>query len=104
VALERRHLGAVMFLGGVGYAGYLAFWVPLYAFWIWRMRGGHPWKWLVLLFMALGLLVIGLTGPGNFIEGARPVMLFVGLVWVISGGATLYLYIRHTKPPAPEAE
>jgi len=48
--------------------------------------------------------VIGLTGPGNFIEGARPVMLFVGLVWVMSGGATLYSYLRHTKPPAPEAE
>jgi len=104
VALERRHLGAMTSLAGVGYAGYLAFWVPLYAFWVWRMGGGHPWKWLVLLFMALGLLVIGLTGPGNFIEGARPVMLFVGLVWVMSGGATLYSYLRHTKLPAPQTE
>jgi hypothetical protein len=104
VALERRHLGAMTGLAGVGYVVYLAFWVPLYAFWVWRMGGGHPWKWLVLLFMALGLLVIGLIGPGNIIEVARPVMLFVGLVWVMSGGATLYSYLRHTKPPAPQAE
>jgi hypothetical protein len=31
-------------------------------------------------------------------------MLFFGLVWLASGGATLYLYIRHTQPPDPEAE
>jgi len=54
--------------------------------------------------MALGLLVIGLTGSGNFIEAARSVMFFVGVVWVISGLATLFSYIRHTSPPAAEAQ
>jgi drug/metabolite transporter (DMT)-like permease len=84
--------------------GYLAFWVPVYAFWVFQMGRKHRWKWLVLLFMALGLLMIGLVGPGDFIEMSRPVMLFVGLVWVISGVATLCLYIRHNQPPAPETE
>jgi hypothetical protein len=31
-------------------------------------------------------------------------MLFVGLVWLMSGAATLCLYVRHTQPPAPDAE
>jgi len=31
-------------------------------------------------------------------------MLFIGLVWLASGGTTLFLYMRHTQPPAPEAE
>jgi hypothetical protein len=102
VAFERRHLGSMRWLVGVGYVGYLSFWVLGYAFWIWRMGREYRWKWLVLLFMALGLLVIGLIGPGNFIEVARPVMLFVGVVWVISGLATLFSYVRHTRPPAGE--
>jgi uncharacterized membrane protein HdeD (DUF308 family) len=103
LALERRHPYATN-LAGVVNVGYLAFWVLVYAFWIWRMGKGHPWKWLVLLFMALGLLVIGLMSPGNFIEASRPVTLFVGLTWIISGVATLILYLWRTPPPAPEAE
>jgi hypothetical protein len=63
----------------------------------------HPWKWLLLVLMVLGPLGITLTVPGSFIERLRPVSLFVGLVWLISGGATLYSYLRQTKPPAPEA-
>jgi hypothetical protein len=104
VAFERRHLDAMMWLVGVGYVGYLGFWVLVYAFWIWRMGREHRWKWLMLLLMALGLFVIGLLGPGNFIEVARPVSLFVGLVWVISGVATLCSYLRHTRPPDLEPE
>jgi drug/metabolite transporter (DMT)-like permease len=84
--------------------GNVAIYATGYAFWIYRMERNHPWKWLVSLFMALGLLVIGLIGPGNFIEVSRPVTLFVGLTWFGSGMATLYLYIRHNQPPAPEAE
>jgi hypothetical protein len=83
--------------------GYLDLWVPLYAFWIYRMERQHPWKWLVLVFMALGLLVMALIVPGNTWELGRPVMSFVGLTWLGSGAATLYLYIRHTQPPAPAA-
>jgi hypothetical protein len=104
VLFERRHLDAMMWLVGVGYVGYLGFWVLVYAFWIWRMGREQRWKWLVLLFMALGLLVIGLLGPGNYIEVVRPVMLFVGVVWIISGLATLFSYLRHTRAFAGEAQ
>src|ERR1035438_7517175 len=83
---------------------YLAVWVPVYAFWIYRMERHHPWKWLVLFFMALGLLAIGLIGHGDIAELGRPVGLFLGLTWLGSGAATLYLYIRHTQPSAPEIE
>lgn len=83
---------------------YLAFWVPIYAFWVFRMGREHRWKWLILLFMALGLVAIGLILPGGFLELARWVMLFVGLMWFISGGATLYSYLRHTHAPVPETE
>lgn len=81
----------------------LVTWVPGYAFWIYHMGREHPWKWLVLLFMALGLLVIDLIVPGDVVELFRPVSLLVGLTWLGSGVATLYSYIRHTQPPAPEA-
>jgi hypothetical protein len=104
VAIQKRHLGAMMWLVGVGYVGYLGFWVLVYAFWIWRMGREHRWKWLMLLVMALGLLVIGIFGPGNYIEVARPVMLFVGAVWVFSGLATFWSYLRHTKPTTSETE
>jgi uncharacterized membrane protein YhaH (DUF805 family) len=103
VAFERKHQGA-MGPAGVGYVLYLAFWVPLYAFWIRRMGKQHPWKWLMLLLMALGLLVIGLLGPGDVTQVARPVMSFVGLVWFISGAATLGSYLRRTQAPAAGAE
>jgi len=98
--LGREHHGMM----SLARAGYLAFWVLGYAFWIWRMGRVHRWKWLVLLFMALGLFAIALVVPGGFIELSRPVMLFVGLTWLGSGMATLYLYIRHNQPPAPETE
>jgi hypothetical protein len=76
----------------------------VYAIWVLRMGREHPWKWLVVIFMALGLFAIALLVPGNVHALTRPVVLFLGLVWLASGGATLYSYIRHTHPPAPEAE
>lgn len=100
LAFERRHLGLV----GVGYAGFLTFWVAIYAFWVWRMGREHPWKWLVLIFMALGLLVIGLRGPGTLVGMVRPVLLFVGVMWVLSGVGTLGSYLRHTRLSSPELE
>ncbi len=68
----------------------------------------YPWKWLLLVLLVLGPPGIGLIAPANWFELSRPVilsrpvMLFVGLVWLISGGATLYAYLRHTKAPALE--
>jgi hypothetical protein len=82
----------------------LAAWVAAYAIFIYRFGREHAWKWLVLLFMALGLLAIARFVPGDVVELSRPVGLFVGLTLIVSGGATLYSYIQHTQPPAPEAE
>lgn len=96
--LGKKHPIAISF----SRVGYLAFWVPVYAFWVYRMGRGQPWKWLVVLFMALGLVVIGLTISGNFVDHSWPVTLFVGLVWFFSGGATLVSYLRHTQPPDKE--
>jgi hypothetical protein len=111
-------MGAVIGLGVVGLMifagrhggmnvfqiGYLAIMLATYAYWIFFMGKEHWWKWLLAVFMALGFLAIARTVPSDFIELSRPVMLFVGLVWLASGGLTLYFYIRHTQPPAPEAE
>jgi hypothetical protein len=82
----------------------LAMWVPVYAFWISRMGGGHKWKWLVVLFMAIGLRAICLTTPGDYAKLGLPVELFVGSTWFASGAATFCLYIRHTQPPTASAE
>lgn len=84
--------------------GMLVALAAVYAVWVFRMGREHPWKWLVVIFMALGLVAIALIVPGDVDAWFRPVALFVGLVWLASGGATLYSYIRHTQPPAPEAE
>lgn len=84
--------------------GMLVLWTVLYAFWVFRMSREHRWKWLVLLFMALGLLAIAFIIPGNFNELGRPMLLFVGLMWFGSGAGTLYSYIRHTKPVTPDTE
>ena len=84
--------------------GIVALCVVAYALWIYRFSREHSWKWLVLLLMALGLLAIALIAPADFVGLWRPMLLFVGLAWIGSGAATLYLYIRHTEPPAPETE
>ena len=83
---------------------YLTVFVGSYAVFIYRFGKGCPWKWAVLLFLALGLFTIGLIVPGNIVELVRPVGLFLGLTFLASGGTTLYLYIRYTQPPAPEIE
>lgn len=75
-----------------------------YVYWIYRMERDRPWKWLVLLFMALGLLTIALIAPAGLVGLGQLMLLFVGMVWLGSGGATLYLFIRHNQPPVPEIE
>ena len=65
--------------------------------------GKHPWKWLLLAIMAAGPVGIVLLTPGNFIERSKPVLLFVGLIWLASGAATLRSYLRNNPPPTPEA-
>jgi hypothetical protein len=100
IVIAKRHPGATSLGRGI----YLGFWVPIYAFWVFRLGSKYSWKWLSLLCMTLGLITIGLIVPGGIIELSRPVMLFVGLVWLISGGATLVSYLRHTQPPMRERE
>jgi hypothetical protein len=78
--------------------------VTAYPIWISRNGGGHRWKWLVLLFMILGVIALGILVPGGFAQWARPPVLLVGLLWLGSGAGTLYLYLRHTKPATPQTE
>ena len=75
-----------------------------YAIWVFRMSKEHWWKWLLLLLMVLGVLTLALTVPENFNKLGWPVLLFIGLVWLGSGAGTLCSYIRHTQPPASQAE
>jgi len=83
---------------------FLAFWVALYAFWVSRMGRRRPWRWLLVIFMALGLLAISVIVPGGFTELASPATLFIGLVWLAGGGLTLFSYVRNTRPPTPGTE
>ena len=68
------------------------------------MSKEHWWKWLLLLLMVLGVLTMALTVPENFNKLGWPVLLFIGLVWLGCGAGTLCSYIRHTQPPASQAE
>jgi hypothetical protein len=76
--------------------------VAAYPIWISRMGGGHRWKWLVLVLMVLGVIKLAILAPEGFGQWARPPVLFVALLWLVSGAGTLYLYARHTKPVTPK--
>jgi uncharacterized membrane-anchored protein len=64
--------------------------------------GKHPWKWFALTLMVLGLIGISLGVPGNFNERMRPLGLFAGVVWTVSGGIVFLSYLRHSHPPDTE--
>ena len=51
----------------------------------------HPWKWPLLVLIVLGPIGIDLMFPHYFML----LMLFVGLVWLVSGGVTLYLFLQN---------
>jgi len=61
----------------------------------------HAWKlpWCGLL--VFGSLAVGVFLPANFIGGSRPLLLFLGMVWLGSGLATLFSYLR--RAPVPDA-
>ena len=71
----------------------------------------HRWKWLALVLMLLG--PIGVVSLVPF-PAVKPdllpvlqlfppqVMLFMGLVWFMSGLVTLVFFIRDNPPPAPD--
>ncbi|MGO8765246.1 MAG: hypothetical protein ACLQSR_08955 [Limisphaerales bacterium] len=104
LVFEKRHLNSMMWLANARCVVYPTILLAVYAFFIWQMGREHRWKWLMLLLMAVGFLVIGLLGPGDIMDAARPVMLFVGVMWIISGLGTLFLYLRRTHPPVAEAQ
>jgi hypothetical protein len=71
----------------------------------------HWWKWLALAIMLIGPIVVASAIPSAAIQPELtpilklfppPVMLFLGLVWFLSGATTLLLFIRHN--PLPSAE
>lgn len=54
----------------------------------------------MVFIMAIGLLTIAFLVPGDTEQLSRPVMVFSGLAWLVSGAATLGLYLRNTHAPA----
>jgi hypothetical protein len=84
---------------------YAALFVIPYAFWVSKLCKGQWWKWFMVAFMALGLIVLSLTVTGGLFDSFFPrAALFIGLIWVISGASTLVSYIRHNPIPAPQPE
>jgi hypothetical protein len=75
-----------------------------YGWFVFRLGGEHRWKWVVLTFLAAGLVAISFAVPGDMIAYCRAAFPFVGFVWVASGVATLYLYLRCTQAPSRDTE
>jgi ABC-type xylose transport system permease subunit len=70
------------------------------------------WKWAVASAMALGSILIAIL-PGDLIGSLNglswlalclPSFMLWGPLLLISGGISFWLYLRHTRPPAPEGE
>jgi hypothetical protein len=87
-----------------GWIGTAALWVTFYGWCFCHKDRTYPWKRLVLLFMALGLLTIAVVTPGDLAAMGRTMVLFTGLTWIGSGGVTLYLFVRHTQLPTEATE
>lgn len=68
-----------------------------------RMRK-QPWMGLLLAIMVAGALVIRFRASGTFPETMLPLLLFFGLVWLISGVASLCSYLRNHRPLPLETE
>jgi hypothetical protein len=69
----------------------------------------HRWKWLLLAIMLVGPILAGPAiplpasqlGMSSTFAPLLPVMLSVGVVWFLSGAATLMWFIWH-NPPSSE--
>lgn len=64
----------------------------------------HRWKWICFALLVTVPSVIGFLLPGNYFRLWPPVILFQGLVYLVSGVATLVWFLRRHQPIAPEAE
>jgi len=66
------------------------------------------WKWLALVVMLMGPVGVASLIPAPVVPSPTPLtelfppMLFLGLVWFLSGAATLYFFIRDNPLPSPE--
>lgn len=83
--------------------GVAPLYVAIYG-WLFCRDRSYPWKWLVLLFMALELFAIAIVAPGDFAAMGQLMLLVTGLTWITSGGVTLYLFVRHTQRPTEAIE
>jgi hypothetical protein len=68
-----------------------------------RMRK-QPWMGLLLAIMVAGAFVIRFLASATLPETMLPLMLFFGLVWLISGVASLCCYLRNNQPLPLETE
>lgn len=64
----------------------------------------QPWKWLVYGPLALGLVAMFLATDWSVADAAHRALLLASLTYVVSGAATLLLYLSRTLPPAAERE
>jgi hypothetical protein len=70
------------------------------------------WKWAAAWVIACGSLTIAMLPAGRMAAVAKPAWLgayllnfaLFGAVLLISGGVSFWLYLRHTQPPAQEAQ
>lgn len=92
---------AQMHLRGIGGPVMLA---AFYGLCILLRSRQQRWKWLILVLMVVGLLVIGLTAHGDYPRVRWLVWVFLGVAWLVSGTTTLRSYIRHTPAPTVEVE
>ena len=84
-----------LMVGALGF-GVFSVLVCGYGFWIvFNEQQKCAWKWVVMIFMAFGLLAIGLPVHGNFFAIWAETALLNGVVWLGSGLATLYFYVRY---------
>jgi hypothetical protein len=69
----------------------------------WRIARTAPWKWGVVCLLATGSMAIPAL-PAD-LPGSRVLLLllFGGATLAVSGGISLWLYIRHTQAPARDA-
>jgi hypothetical protein len=72
------------------------------ALWVFRMDPGHPWKWLRFLIMPIGTLTLALQIPGDFTHLAQPLLMFIGLVQILSGVSILFSFLRRYPQPYVE--
>lgn len=60
----------------------------------------HRWKWAGFALILAIPLTITFLGKGNYFELSRPVFLFQGSAYLLSGVMTLIWFLRHYQPPA----